>query len=206
MIEILEAEQGGAKVLRVDGCLTASRVAPVKEAREWLARRREFLDKVKTVFVLGLGSGHHVRALRESCRARIVVVEANADIVSMHAELGIVPADVQVLHADSLRALRGNERVRELVTASFVVLTHPASVARGAEVYHEFRRLLIGRDWGTLNWQWNMRNGPSLDGTTRISGEDQAPLTIYDLEQTELVQNSEEGERLVFKALRELVK
>jgi hypothetical protein len=51
-----------------------------------------------------------------------------------------------------------------------------------------------------------LRGGPAFDANPRIDSKNNEPLTIYDLEQTELVQSSEERERLLFKALRELVK
>jgi hypothetical protein len=44
-----------------------------------------------------------------------------------------------------------------------------------------------------------------LDSYPRIIASDE-PLTIYDLESTELVQDSAERERMIIKALRELVK
>jgi hypothetical protein len=92
------------------------------------------------------------------------------------------------------------------VKESFIVLIHPASLALNKDLYESCRAQLLGREWGALSWQWNLRGGPAFDMNPRIDSKKQEPLTIYDLEQTELVQNSEERERLLFKALRELVK
>ncbi len=108
-------------------------------------------------------------------------------------------------HVRSARELRSNSLVKKAVAESFVVLLHPSSALLDGKVYEECRTQLLGRDWGALTWQWKLRNAPDLDANVRIDAVETA-LTIYDLEQTELVQNSEERERLLLCALRELVK
>jgi hypothetical protein len=57
-----------------------------------------------------------------------------------------------------------------------------------------------------LNWQWQLKGHGSLDTQLKIGAEGDAALTIYDLDNTELSQNSEDRERMIIKALRELVK
>lgn len=205
MIEVLDAKEGG-KVIRFEGRLLASRFAPVKEAREWLATRMEYLQQVKTVIVLGLGSGQHVAELVNETQAQIVVIELNAEIIEACQGWTQFPQGrVRIEHVTGARALRANEVIKRAVRESFVVLAHPASLATNASLYEECRTQLLGREWGALNWQWKMRNAPGFDANPRIDGA-ASPLTIYDLEQTELVQNSEEREKLLLKALRELVK
>jgi hypothetical protein len=88
---------------------------------------------------------------------------------------------------------------------SFIVMSHPASAQIAPEFYRDCRNLLLGRDWGSLNWQWSVKGHPSFDREPNNSGAGE-PLTIYDLEKTELVRNSDERERMLLKALRELVK
>lgn len=205
MIEIVSAESG-ERVLRFQGRLLASRFDPAREAREWIASRREFLNKVRTVFVLGLGSGHHVRELLPATPARIVVLEANADVLQAAFDLhGFDAARVGLHHLPNARALRKIDEVKAAVTKSFVVLSHAPSCALAPELYKESRAQLVARDWGNLNWQWKLRGAADFDRTPRIDGGSEA-LSLHDLEQTELVQNSEEREKLLFKALRELVK
>lgn len=200
MIERLRAESGD-EVLRLNGRLLASRFDPKREARDWLAARREFIASVRSIFVLGLGCGFHVHELRGACAAEILVLEANADLVNSFAG-----ADrVRVLHLSSARELRAMDEVKRGVRESFVTLTHAPSFASNPEFYTACRTQLLGREWGALSWQWRMRNGPDFDRVPRIEGGN-SPLTIHDLEQTELVQNSEERERLLLRALRELVK
>jgi hypothetical protein len=202
VIERLKA-QNGESILKQRGRLLASRFDPTREAEAWINKRRGFLDKVKGVFVLGLGGGHHVRTLLKATPARVVVIERHMEIVeAVNEDFG---RRVNIECIASARELRSSSVVRELIQQSFVVLMHPASQAQEPEFYKDCAAQLIGRDWGALTWQWNLRDLPALEETPRLR-QGQAPLTIYDLEQTELVQNSSERERLLIKALRELVK
>ena len=205
MIEIVHAENGD-KVLRFDGRLLASRFDPRQEAQAWAAQRLHFLDKVRTIFILGMGSGHHVAELLHVSPANQVVIEASPEILAASLQVQeFSHARVTILHVPSGRSLRMMDAVKNAVRESFVVVSHTPSITLFPEVYRQCREQLLGRDWGNLNWQWKLRNGPSFDKAARIhpAGE---PLSLHDLEQTELVQNSEERERLLFKALRELVK
>ena len=205
MIEIVSAESG-EKVLRYQGRLLASRFDPIREAQEWIQSRQRFLKDVRTVFVLGIGSGHHIAELVKSTSARIVVLETNEEILNAATDMhGFDNSRVSLNHVPNKRALRKIEAVKIAVTKSFIVLAHAPSFALSADIYKELRAQLLGRDWGNLNWQWKLRNAPGFDRTARIDtgGE---PLSVHDLEQTELVQNSEEREKILFKALRELLK
>jgi hypothetical protein len=157
------------------------------------------------VFVLGLGSGHHVAELEKATQAKIIVLETNEDILSAAAEIHSFSERVCLAHLPNARTLRKIDAVKSAVAKSFIVLAHAPSLAVDAAVYKECRAQLLGRDWGSLNWQWKLRNAPEFDRNPRIDAKGE-PLSLHDLEQTELVSNSEERERLLFKALRELVK
>lgn len=205
MIEIVSAESG-EKVLRYQGRLLASRFDPIREAQDWIQSRQRFLKDVRTIFVLGIGSGHHINELVKSTSAKIVVLEANEEILKAVTEIhNFDDARVSLHHVPSTRSLRKIEAVKAAVAKSFLVLVHAPSFALNAEIYKEFRTQLLGRDWGNLNWQWKLRNAPGFDRNARIDSGGE-PLSLHDLEQTELVQNSEEREKILFKALRELVK
>ena len=205
MIEIIDAANG-EKVIRYDGRLLASRFNPGQEARDWIDRRREFLDKVRSVIVLGMASGHHVAELINQTEAKIIVIDTRESILNAAAKLHSFPAGrIFLEHVSSARELRANQAVKKAVAESFVVLAHPSSALLDGKIYEECRGQLLGRDWGSLTWQWKLRDAPGFDTNARIDSGAPA-LTIYDLEQTELVQNSEERERLLFRALRELVK
>jgi hypothetical protein len=206
LIEIVETANG-QKAIRFNGRLLASRFNPRQEAREWLARRTEFLTKVRTIIVLGMASGHHIAELVEATQARILVIDTNEEILAAGQAIHSFPADrVIVEHVRNSRDLRSSVQVKKAVAESFIVLVHPVAALLDGKVFEDCRTQLLGRDWGALTWQWKLRNGPSFDINSRIDGVSLNPLTIYDLEQTELVQNSEEREKLLFRALRELVK
>jgi len=205
MIEWIAAKSGD-QVIRWEGCLLASRVDPAAEAVDWYQRRATFVSKVKTAFVLGAGSGFHISEVARRTAARIVVIEPSLELVeAVLPTLGACGSRVAFVSAGSARELRANDEVRAAVKSSFVVLDHPPSVNRDRGYFRECKTQLLGREWGALNWQWKLKGCADFESQPRIStGE--APLTIYDLEQTELVQDSRERERMLFKALRELVK
>ncbi len=205
MIEIVTCNNG-LKVLRYAGRLLASRFDPEVEAQHWLNSRREFLETARTVFVLGLGSGYHVGEILKRTTANVIVLEASTEVIAANSEFhSFDPLRVNLIPIVSARTLRSQDAVREAIQQSFIVLSYAPSVSLSPELYAQCRAQLIGRDWGTLNWQWKIKGGPNFDTAVQVTKVD-SPLTIYDLEQTELVQNSEERERLLFKALRELVK
>lgn len=205
MIEFVTAKSG-ERVIRWEGRLLASQVDPVGEARDWFQRRGAFVGKVKTVFILGAGSGFHILETARRTAARILVIEPEAELAeAVTAALGAAAARVAILSPASARELRADPLVRAAVQASFVVLEHPPSVSHDRAYYRECRAQLLGREWGALNWQWKLKGFADLDSQPRIAAGGE-PLTIYDLEQTELVQDSAERERMLIKALRELVK
>jgi hypothetical protein len=201
-----EISRSGRPVLRANGRLLASGVDPVSEASEWLNQRRTFLDKVKSVFVLGAGSGYHIAELLNQTTAKIVVIEVDTQLIAQVRELHAFDSDrVSFVALTHIRDIRSSASIRIALQDSYVVLQHNPSVYRHIETFRDCRNVLVARDWGNLNWQWQLRGSPSLDPEPRITKNEQ-PLTILDLEQTELVRNSEERERMLVKALRELVK
>lgn len=204
MIEVIDAANG-EKVIRFEGRLLASRFNPGQEARDWLARRPEFLEKVRTIIVLGIASGHHIAELITQTTAKILVIDTNEQILTTAQAVHLPANRVVYEHVKKARDLRASAQVKSAVKESFVVLAHPTSMLLDRKTYEECQQQLLGRDWGALNWQWKLRNGPTFDTNARVGTGPEA-LTIYDLEQTELVQNSEEREKLLFRALRELVK
>lgn len=203
LIEQLVAKNGDS-VLRVKGRLLASRFDPRKEATDWVARRLSFIDKVKTLIILGAGSGYHIFELMVRTRAEILVLEPSLDLFEVVQRLHTFDSSrVRFENVQSAKGLRATASVRQAVKASFRVLVHPASRSGREKIFDELQAQLIARDWGSLTWQWKLQGLGDLAETLRV---DAGKLTIYDLEQTELVQNSVERERLLIKALRELVK
>ncbi len=205
MIETLSA-QSGRIILKDGGRLLASAFDPESEAREWMSRRKEFLDKVKYVFVLGAGAGYHIAELSAHTEAGIVVLETRAALIEAVREIHAFDSDrVKFECVRSAKELRAAAAVRSAIANSFVVLQHGPSLAADPALFRELHAQLMGRDWGGLNWQWQMKGFSTLESQPQIHKTGEA-LTILDLDQTELVQNSEERERMLVKALRELVK
>lgn len=204
MIEVVAGEQGDS-VLKFEARLLASRYDPRSEAVQWVERRLCFLDKVQTIFVLGAGSGYHLDELHRRCKADLVVIEPSQELIEAVIQLnGFDRARMSFECAQTAKDLRSSARIRKALSASFMVLVHPASREKREKLFDEIHAQLLGRDWGSLTWQWRLQGLAELDSQPRIDSRE--GLTIYDLEQTELVQDSNERERLLLKALRELVK
>ncbi len=204
---VWETSQTGLQVPRWKGRLLASRLDPEQEARAWVQRRTTFLEKTQTVFVLGLGGAFHVREVLRRSAARVIVIERESEIAAavMPGVLDEFGPRVGVVVVERPSDLRGEGLIREGLVTSFLTLEHPPSVAGAREFYSACAALLVGREWGALTWQWRLKGFADFESQPRVERSDKA-LTIYDLEQTELVRNSVERERLLLKALRELVK
>lgn len=205
MIEKLIA-RNGCPVLRYDGRLLASAHDPLLEAESWLSGRKTMLTRVKSVFVLGSGAGYHIEAICRNTPARVIVIDKDPDLADAVQSIhGFSSIQVCFESVSSAKDLRQSEIVRYAVKESFLVLEHAPSQSAHPEFFKDVHRQLLGRDWGSLNWQWQMRDFAPLDTQTKIH-TDGEPLTIYDLDNTELVQDSTEREKILVKALRELVK
>lgn len=206
MIEALAA-QNGSTVLKDQGRWLSSSVDPEAEARSWVSRRREFLDKVRTVFILGAGSGYHIQELSLHTEAMIVVIETRPELITAVRAIHAFDSDrIKIICASNVKQLRASEEVRSAVAQSFIVLHHGPSAATNPSLFQEFQNQLVGRDWGSLHWQWQLKGFEPLEKQQHIHAVGTEPLSILDLEQTELVRDSGEREKMLIKALRELVK
>lgn len=201
-----ENSRSGARIPRWNGRLMASKLDPEAEARDWMSRRTLFIDKVKTVFVLGVGGGFHIAELLRKTDAQVIVVEAEAELAAavIPGLLERFPKRVALVCVSRAAELRSDETVRSGLGTSFVVLQHPPSIATAREFYAQCFDMLVAREWGFLNWQWRLKGFAALDSEPRVGGTE--ALSIYDLENTELVRDSVEREKMLLRALRELVK
>ena len=205
LIENLIAKNGSV-VVRHQGRLLASGVDPQAEAVEWVQRRLAFLQKVKTIFVLGAGSGYHIAELVKMTAAKIMVIEFSEEIRGAVAAIhNFDPQRVRMECLQNSRDLFAAKPLKAAVAQSFLVLQHHPSCAWQSDFYGKIKARLLGRDWASLNWQWRVKGFSPLHALPKIHGNDK-PLTIYDLDNAEFVQNSSERERMLVKALRELVK
>ena len=201
MIERVTA-QSGDEVLRVGGRLMASRIDPRAEARAWVDARLALLNDVRTVVVLGLGSGYHVTELVKRTSARILVLEPRADVIAAWDE-DFARDRVRVEHTEDLASLRTSDDVRRALATSYLTMVHPASRGLSPEFYRDAVAHLNARAPGHLAWVWELKNlGTLPEELTR--GD--AALSIHDLAQIELTADAGEREHLLIKALRELVK
>jgi hypothetical protein len=196
----------GGYVLTRDGRKLCSAVAPKKEAQEWLDRQNTMWTKTQSVVVLGLGAGHHVRALLQRSEARVLVVDPLDDTWTLPQfdDLRSHPR-LTFLRASSVDALKANDDLQKILLNSYVVLTHAPSFFNHQALLHEIHETLSARNWRSLQWIWSLRQLPPLDPVPRIDAHG-PPLTVHDLASTAFARNADHEERLLILSLRELVK
>src|SRR4051812_47302968 len=112
MIETLKA-QNGSEVIRYAGRLLSSAVDPLSEARDWVGRRKLMLNRVKTIFILGAGSGYHVSELFIHSDAQLVVIDSSQELMdAMQSIQRFQDCRVKFVSAQKASALRSNAAVR----------------------------------------------------------------------------------------------
>ncbi|MEQ1875772.1 MAG: hypothetical protein ABL958_03940 [Bdellovibrionia bacterium] len=140
-----ELNRAGVSVPRWNGCLLASRTDPVREARGWAERFGPLVRGVRSIFVLGIGGGFHIRELaKQNPRKKIVAVDFVEELVLKYRESA--DRDVQSVYVERPHDLFEIEAVREALTGSFVVGRHSPSIKCAPQFYADVDRLLIGRD------------------------------------------------------------
>jgi hypothetical protein len=189
----------GDVVLRVDGRLLGSRVDPKAEARAFVDKRRPLLADVKSVFVLGLASGHHVRELTRRTPAHLVVLEPRADVIAANAD-AFDSARVTILHTPDARL--DAPFITAALLSSYLVIIHPASRSLSPALYDQWAMRLGAREPGALADLWARRAWAMPAGGFGASAD---PLTIHDLSKFEIGDEATRTRALV-RALKELVR
>ena len=191
---------GEGEVARLNGRLLASRVDPVGEAKRWVERRRPFLNRVRGIFVLGIGSGYHVAELARETKAKILVIERHTELARTVTGTELWRnSRAQSVVAQSLTELWSNELLRFMVESSYLVLSHQPSRAAFPKFYAAAEKRLIARDPKSLRWLMELR-GETAVPNMPTSG----PLSIHHLVAAD--QSAQARRDMPAHALRGLVK
>jgi hypothetical protein len=179
-----------------------STIHPTKEARQWIAHHESLWKNCRTIIVLGLGCGYHVRALKMiNTPARVFVLEPSQEI--MQAALKIHPFDLgqsEIAIWKNRKDLEDNYHLRNITKKSYAVLTHEPSAFANPEFYADAKQFLLGRDTAGLRWLFENREmaAPEISEPQEISIK-----TLDPLWQKQLA--GEEPLQPVMHALRELI-
>lgn len=184
-----------------DGRHLCSSVRPTKEAQNWFNHHQGLYQNCRSVFVLGLGCGYHVRALRMSGEFNVIVLENSHDIVQ--AALKVHPLDLResdIVVWNDIADIVNVKSVQAATQNSYAVLIHEPSAFSNPALYSTTKEFLLGRTKNGLQWLFQNRDWevPELGEPTEIN------LTCLD----GILEMQRSGARPVqpaMQALRELI-
>ncbi len=173
----------GESIYSWKGRRQASFYNPHAEAADWwIKSRRAGLDP-KSYFVLGVGSGFHIRRLLCECTANIVIIDSRAELMAaVKGDFNWNPERVSFSGCSNLSQLKKDSAVASSIKqGSFLVLDHTVSQVLDGAFFNEARSWLVARNWKALAWQRKLRGLPSGVGDRAF--ESAGPLlTIKDLD------------------------
>jgi hypothetical protein len=207
-----ERDHNGNSIPKWNGNLLASKMNPEKEAQAWLERQSEKLDGQDTIFVLGLGAGFHVSALRARYNhSRIVVIETIKPI----AEATLI-TDVLIWTPDSPADIFAQPEIPEIFSKRFAILRHGPSCRASPVQYSEIEGFLTGRDPRSLAFHLQFRPAdakfferialPILKKRGLVSVGSATPLSIRNILTSLVTSGDFSDEARIWLALGELIK
>lgn len=209
--------RSGVEVLIVDGLATASLVDPVREGEQWVESVRPRLKQVRageTVLVVGVGSGYHLHALKETMtsmklRGPLVAIDTCA-IATEFASARFKNIDIRFVASEQgLQNFFGDERFEPLLRQTSVVLRHRPSLNRQSpESLRRVEGWILGRTPEAFSAHLKLR--PEIAAglnPARASKLAECPLlSIRDLSKTWDISSELKEDRRIFRVLEELVR
>jgi|GEM_PF-4752159 len=135
-----------------------SSIHPTREAQQWASYHQAKWRECRSIIVLGLGCGYHVRALKMATDARIVVLEPSREVIQ--AALRVHPLDLsesELLHWNSVESVTAFSALAEATKNSYAVLVHEPSAFANPSLYLETKEFLLGRKENGLRWLFQNR-------------------------------------------------
>lgn len=139
MIETTKSKDGHI-VVKFDGRNLASTYEPEGEAIKWVSKHKSLIHGVRTVFVLGAGSGYHIAALRSQFPSLKIVVydprQALIREIKKHWSFDLL----EIHFINSI-----DEIVDKHIASSFLSLRHISSWYGFEKEFLDIERYLTGR-------------------------------------------------------------
>ncbi len=143
MIETAQAKNGSLIHLK-DGKYLASSFDPQKEAEAWYKNSNQRTKYARTVFVLGLGSGYHIRVLtRELPQTKIVVIEPDHELVKSYQAAN--SEELVIVCEQDWRRLFQHSSVSSGVQDKYAALLHPPSLSVEKDYFSNTYKFLLAR-------------------------------------------------------------
>jgi hypothetical protein len=207
MLEKVRSKDGNL-VAKYDGRWLASSVRPIEEAQKWVSQLPVTIHKVRTVIVLGVGCGYHLKALAKTLNnKKILAIDTNADFIKFCDEHhGVDLAHVQFAQASDTTELFKNNKLIKTIQASYFIVEYKPVVELDIEKYAELKTNLLGRDFSAFRELYNKREDlKKILSIYKPTIDVSEPLTIKLLIHM-LKDNSGDCNAKMLRILRELVK
>ena len=138
-------------ILKFDNKLICSQVDPVREAQKWLSHQE--IGNVKSLIVLGVGSGYH---LKELCHANpqrnILAIDLHREPLEFFKKEHGSYSQLRFYHYRNLTELSLRSHVIEVLKDSYKVLTFHPVVLHEVDSYQLISDFLLGRsEQGFIN-------------------------------------------------------
>lgn len=197
---------GGSWIPIVNGNLLHSSVDPEREAQVFIDREWQRIAPVKSLIVYGLGGGFHIAELLKRKNFDIVVVEAEKTLaLAMREKNFAVCAKVEILAGVPPAHITSEIPVTSVMSHSYAVLRHPASVRASPYYYTAVSQILNERTLARLR-QLSESNKPLVQFLDSLDINREQILTLPMVEEAMVRRGSGlDREGLIFMALRELV-
>ncbi|MDZ4678111.1 MAG: hypothetical protein SGI74_11465 [Oligoflexia bacterium] len=190
----------------MNGTLLHSSVNPEKEAISFIDAEWSKINSLKSLIVLGVGGGFHIRELLKRKKFHIVIIDSNRELVDAIIEkqpeflgsaeilAGVPPAQI-CREPSVIKALSG----------SYCILRHPASVRVAPFYYTAISQILNQRTLTNLR-ELSQGNIPLQRFLESLNIASDQILTLPMVEEAMSRRQSEmEKEGLIWMAMRELV-
>lgn len=143
----------GSQVASLFGKQLSSFINPEQEAANWCQHYKEVFKRKKSVVVLGLACGHHVKALYENYLGPIYVVETISALREAWTSQALQYPRVHVLSLSEFEM----EIAKGELLLPIGVLTYAPAIAHDANTYRSLFNLFSGRDAESLENQFKLR-------------------------------------------------
>jgi hypothetical protein len=210
-----ERNRSGTQIPKWNGNLLASRVDPVREAKQWVERLRPSMHGLSSAFILGVGGGFHVAELaREFPRVHIVAIDFVKELIeNLQTNSGGL-ANVCPVYLENPNEIFSRAAIVDALRASFIVAKHPASSRCFQNQIRDLERNLLGRDPRSFYAHLQARpddmdffsriSFPAIRNRGLVEIHNNKPVTVKSITSHIEVPMNEQG--MIWMALAELVK
>jgi hypothetical protein len=132
-----------------------SSIHPTREAQQWIAHHQAKWRDCRSILVVGLGCGYHVRALKMAAGPETCVLALEPSREVIQAALRVHPLDLSetdLVQWSSIEDIKKSSVLTEATLRSYAVLLHEPSAFANPAQYQEAKDFLLGRQEEGLRW------------------------------------------------------